>query len=76
MLGKLAFIGVAQSAGFKLREIKNLVQSMDGEDGMAGQIRSLSSRKLEEAGTLPAPAFFAPDNVAQIIGQAHTAAPT
>jgi hypothetical protein len=28
------------------------------------------------AGTLPAPAFFAPDNVARIIGEAHTAAPT
>jgi flavin-dependent dehydrogenase len=28
------------------------------------------------AGTLPAPAFFAPDNVARIMGEAHTAAPT
>ena len=29
MLGKLAFIGVAQSAGFKLSEIKELVHSVD-----------------------------------------------
>ena len=28
------------------------------------------------AGTLPAPAFFAPDSVARIMGDAHTAAPT
>jgi 2-polyprenyl-6-methoxyphenol hydroxylase-like FAD-dependent oxidoreductase len=27
------------------------------------------------AGTLPAPAFFAPDNAARIMGEAHTAAP-
>jgi MerR family transcriptional regulator, redox-sensitive transcriptional activator SoxR len=52
VLGKLAFIDVAQSAGFKLLEIKDLVQSMDGEAGMAGQIRSLSSRKLEEVEAL------------------------
>jgi MerR family redox-sensitive transcriptional activator SoxR len=52
VLGRLAFIGVAQGAGFKLGEIKNLVQSMDGEDGMAGRMRSLSSRKLEEVEAL------------------------
>ena len=28
------------------------------------------------AGTLPAPAFFAPENVGRIMGEAHTAAPT
>ena len=28
------------------------------------------------AGTLPAPAFFAPDNVGRIMGEAHTTAPT
>jgi len=48
VLGKLAFIGVAQSAGFKLREIKKLVEGIDAGDGMAGQMRSLSSRKLDE----------------------------
>jgi MerR family redox-sensitive transcriptional activator SoxR len=48
VLGKLAFIGVAQSAGFKLDEIKELVAGVDAGDGMAGQMRSLSSRKLGE----------------------------
>ena len=52
VLGKLAFIGVAQSAGFKLTEIKGLVQSIDGADGMAGRMRSLSSRKLDEVEAL------------------------
>lgn len=28
------------------------------------------------AGTLPAPAFFAPDNVARTMGETHTAPPT
>jgi DNA-binding transcriptional MerR regulator len=48
VLGKLAFIGVAQSAGFKLSEIKSLVDGIDGADGMSGRIRALSSRKLDE----------------------------
>src|SRR5215207_728465 len=48
VLGKLGFIGVAQSAGFKLREIKDLIDGVDSSDGMAEQMRSLSSRKLEE----------------------------
>ncbi len=52
VLGKLAFIGVAQSAGFKLSEIKDLVDGIDGADGMAGQMRSLSSRKLNEVEAL------------------------
>jgi MerR family transcriptional regulator, redox-sensitive transcriptional activator SoxR len=52
VLGKLAFIGVAQSAGFKLSEIKQLVRSVDAADGMADQMRSLSSRKLEEVEAL------------------------
>lgn len=52
VLGKLAFIGVAQSAGFKLSEIKDLVLSVDGAEGMSGQIRSLSSRKLDEVEAL------------------------
>jgi MerR family transcriptional regulator, redox-sensitive transcriptional activator SoxR len=52
VLGKLAFIGVAQSAGFKLSEIKDLVHSVDAADGMADQMRSLSSRKLEEVEAL------------------------
>ena len=48
VVGKLAFIGVAQGAGFKLSEIKDLVDGVDGSDGMAGQMRSLSTRKLPE----------------------------
>jgi MerR family redox-sensitive transcriptional activator SoxR len=52
VLGKLAFIGVAQSAGFKLSEIKDLVASVDAAEGMSGQIRALSSRKLEEVEAL------------------------
>jgi MerR family redox-sensitive transcriptional activator SoxR len=52
VLGKLAFIGVAQSAGFKLSEIKELVHSVDAADGMAAQMRSLSSRKLEDVEAL------------------------
>ena len=49
MLGKLGFIGVAQSAGFKLREIKELI---DGADGLGAPMRSLSSQKLGEVEAL------------------------
>jgi MerR family transcriptional regulator, redox-sensitive transcriptional activator SoxR len=52
VLGRLGFIGVAQTAGFKLREIKQLVAGVDGPDGMAAQIRSLSTRKLDEVEAL------------------------
>ena len=52
VLGKLAFIGVAQSAGFKLSEIKDLVRGIDGANGMAARMRSLSSRKLDEVEAL------------------------
>src|SRR5215207_1484397 len=52
VLGRLAFIAVAQSAGFKLDEIKELVEGVDGGDGMGGQMRSLSSRKLGEVEAL------------------------
>jgi DNA-binding transcriptional MerR regulator len=48
VLGKLGFIGVAQSAGFTLREIKVLMDGVDGPDGMADQMRSLSTSKLDE----------------------------
>ena len=44
VLGRLGFIGVAQSAGFKLREIKALVDGVDSADGMGEQMRSLSSQ--------------------------------
>jgi MerR family redox-sensitive transcriptional activator SoxR len=52
VLGKLGFIGVAQSAGFKLDEIKELMRGIDAGDGMADQMRSLSSRKLDEVEAL------------------------
>lgn len=48
VLGKLGFIGVAQSAGFKLAEIKELIEGVDSGDGLGGQMRTLSSRKLDE----------------------------
>ena len=49
VLGKLGFIGVAQSAGFKLREIKEL---LDGSDSLGGPMRSLSRQKLGEVEAL------------------------
>ena len=52
VLGKLGFIGVAQSAGFKLAEIKQLIAGVDSADGMGEQMRSLSTRKLDEVEAL------------------------
>jgi MerR family redox-sensitive transcriptional activator SoxR len=52
VLGKLGFIGVAQSAGFKLAEIKELIDGVDSSSGMAEQMRSLSSQKLDEVEAL------------------------
>src|SRR5438132_9395588 len=52
VLGKLGFIGVAQSAGFRLREIKELIDGVDGAKDMGTQMRSLSSRKLDEVEAL------------------------
>ena len=49
VLGKLGFIGVAQSAGFKLREIKELI---DGVDDLGASMRLLSSQKLGEVEAL------------------------
>jgi MerR family transcriptional regulator, redox-sensitive transcriptional activator SoxR len=51
VLGKLGFIGVAQGAGFKLREIKELIRGVEG-DGLGEQMRSLSSQKLGEVEAL------------------------
>jgi MerR family transcriptional regulator, redox-sensitive transcriptional activator SoxR len=48
VLGRLAFIGVAQSAGFKLPEIKELVGEIDDGSGMSASMRVLSARKLDE----------------------------
>jgi MerR family redox-sensitive transcriptional activator SoxR len=52
VLGKLGFIGVAQSAGFKLREIKELIDGVDGANGMGEQMRALSGPKLDEVEAL------------------------
>jgi DNA-binding transcriptional MerR regulator len=52
VLGRLGFIGVAQSAGFKLREIKALIGGIESPDGMGEQMRALSSRKLTEVEAL------------------------
>ena len=52
VLGRLAFIGIAQSAGFKLREIQQLVDGVDAGDSMADRMRVLSSRKLDEVDAL------------------------
>jgi MerR family transcriptional regulator, redox-sensitive transcriptional activator SoxR len=48
VLGKLGFIGVAQSAGFKLAEIKELIDGVDSANGMGEQMRALSTQKLDE----------------------------
>jgi MerR family transcriptional regulator, redox-sensitive transcriptional activator SoxR len=52
VIGKLGFIGVAQSAGFKLSEIKELIDGVDSANGMGEPMRSLSSRKLDEVEAL------------------------
>jgi MerR family transcriptional regulator, redox-sensitive transcriptional activator SoxR len=52
VLGKLGFIGVAQSAGFKLSEIKELIEGVDSSGGMAQQMRTLSTQKLDEVEAL------------------------
>ena len=52
VLGRLAFIGVAQSAGFRLSEIKDLVDDIDEGAGMSGAMRTLSQRRLEEVEAL------------------------
>ena len=52
VLGKLGFIGVAQSAGFRLREIKELINGVDTAEGLGEPMRSLSTRKLDEVEAL------------------------
>ncbi|MFN8162153.1 MAG: MerR family transcriptional regulator [Solirubrobacterales bacterium] len=52
VIGKIGFIGVAQSAGFRLREIKQLIEGVDGAIGMGEQLRALSSQKLGEVEAL------------------------
>jgi MerR family redox-sensitive transcriptional activator SoxR len=52
VLGRLAFIGAAQGAGFKLGEIKELVGGIDDGDALSERIRSASARKLDEVEAL------------------------
>jgi MerR family transcriptional regulator, redox-sensitive transcriptional activator SoxR len=52
VLGRLGFIGVAQSAGFKLAEIKELVEAVDSTAGMGEPMRALSAKKLDEVEAL------------------------
>ena len=52
VLGKLGFIGVAQNAGFKLREIKELLDDSDGGADLGASMRSLSVQKLDEVEAL------------------------
>jgi MerR family redox-sensitive transcriptional activator SoxR len=52
VLGKLGFIGVPDGAGFKLAEIRELMDGVDSSAGMGAQMRTLSSRKLDEVEAL------------------------
>jgi MerR family transcriptional regulator, redox-sensitive transcriptional activator SoxR len=52
VLGKLGFIGMAQNAGFKLAEIKELIEGVGSRSGMAEQMRALSAKKLDEVEAL------------------------
>ena len=52
VLGKLGFIGMAQSAGFKLAEIRELIDGVDSAAGMAEPMRALSAKKLDEVEAL------------------------
>ncbi len=52
VLGKLGFIGVAQNAGFKLREIKELIDGSGDAGDLGASMRSLSTQKLDEVEAL------------------------
>jgi MerR family transcriptional regulator, redox-sensitive transcriptional activator SoxR len=52
VLGMLGFISVAQNAGFKLREIKELLDGGDGAGDLGTPMRSLSLQKLDEVDAL------------------------
>jgi MerR family transcriptional regulator, redox-sensitive transcriptional activator SoxR len=48
VLGRLAFIAAAQSAGFTLREVQELMARADEEGELSGPMQALSQRKLPE----------------------------
>jgi DNA-binding transcriptional MerR regulator len=52
VLGRLSFIAITQRAGFKLREIKEMMAGIDDDGGLAEAMRALSARKLEEVEAL------------------------
>src|SRR4051794_23109376 len=52
VLAQLAFVAVAQGAGFTLEEIKQLMRGAEGDEGMAAHMRELSTRKLDEVEAL------------------------
>jgi MerR family transcriptional regulator, redox-sensitive transcriptional activator SoxR len=52
VLGKLGFISVAQNAGFKLREIKELLDDSSGAGDLGASMRTLSTQKLDEVEAL------------------------
>jgi MerR family redox-sensitive transcriptional activator SoxR len=48
VLGRLAFIGVAQAAGFKLAEVAELIDGAERDDDLSASMRALSERRLPE----------------------------
>lgn len=48
VLGRLAFVGVAQNAGFTLDEIRELLREADGSAALGDRMRALSAGKLAE----------------------------
>jgi MerR family redox-sensitive transcriptional activator SoxR len=52
VIGKLGFIGVAQRAGFKLSEVKELIDGVDSDSDMGKHMRTLSAKKLDEVEAL------------------------
>src|SRR5262245_16960387 len=52
VLGKLGFIGVAQTAGFSLEEIKDLIEGIDEGENLGDPMREISSRKLADVEAL------------------------
>ena len=52
VLGRLAFIGVAQGAGFSLDEIRELARGVEEEAALGEQMRALSAAKLAEVEAL------------------------
>lgn len=48
VLGRLAFIGVAQAAGFKLSQIAELIDGAERDGDLSASMRALSERRLPE----------------------------